>query len=357
MAEERTNTTHTETVKFSQFESLLGEKFGDRFRVYRQDYYKSLNYDKNGFLPDFPLTVTLELVNRCNLDCIMCYTINHAEKKSTLDMPRLRHILDECEREGLPAMVIGLGSEPLLYKPIRDVLKATTDAKVMDIFLGTNGVLMNESISEYLVQNQIARVEISLDAATPETYLKVRRKDELERIERNVEKLLEIKKRNNSALPVIRLCFCVLPVNSHEQEMFLKKWEGRVDYVDFQKFYDFGSVDELRATGTIAGIENVEVEDRHCAYPFNSLHVWSNGNVTPCCTFFAKNEGLVVGNIAEESLRQIWEGDRIKEIRRQLLTGDLNPTCRVCLAQRDHETFDELKKTVRERSAQKVAAE
>jgi radical SAM protein with 4Fe4S-binding SPASM domain len=348
MSEERTNTTHTETVKFSPFEDLLAEKFGERFRVYRRDYYKSLNYDKNSFLPDFPLTVTLELVNRCNLDCVMCYTINHAEKKATFDMPRLRGILGECEREGLPALVIGLGSEPLLYKGIRDVLKTSIDSKIMDIFLGTNGVLLNESLSEYLVQNQIARVEISLDAATPETYLKVRRKNELPRIERNIEMLLEIKKKNNSALPVIRLCFCVMDINSHEQETFLKKWEERVDYVDFQKLYDFGSVDELRETGTVAGVEKIEVADTYCAYPFNSLHVWSNGNVTPCCTFFAKNERLVVGNVAEQSLKEIWEGDKIKEIRRQLVTGDLNPTCRVCLAQRDHGSFEEMKKVIRE---------
>lgn len=348
MSDERTNTTYTETVPFSPFEELLAEKFGERFRFYRRDYYKSLNYDKNGFLPDFPITVTLELVNRCNLDCVMCYTINHKEQKSTIDGPRLREVLAECEREGLPALVIGLGSEPLLYKGIRDVVASATQAKVMDIFLGTNGVLLNESLSEYLVSNQIARVEISLDAATPETYLKVRRKNELERIERNIEKLLEIKKRNNSALPIIRLCFCLLDINKHERDMFLKKWEGRVDYVDFQKFYDFGQVDELRETGTVPNVESLQVTDTHCAYPFNSLHIWANGNVTPCCTFFAKNERLVVGNINEQALKEIWEGDKIKEIRRQLITGELNPTCRVCLAQRDHELFDETREAIRE---------
>lgn len=344
--DERTNTTHTETVQFSPFEELLAEKFGERFRVYRRDYTKSLNYDKNGFLPDFPITVTVELVNRCNLDCIMCYTINHKEKKETLDLPQLRSVLDECEREGLPALVIGLGSEPLIYKGIKDVLKASTDANIMDIFLGTNGVLMNESLCEYLVESQIARVEISLDAATPETYQKVRGKNELERIERNIETLLEIKKRNNSTLPIIRLCFCVQDVNKHEQEAFLNKWNGRVDYVDFQKLYNFDAVDELRETGTIEGVETLEVKDSHCAYPFNSLHIWSNGNVTPCCTFFAKNEQLVVGNVRQQSLKEIWEGDSIKEIRRQLLTGDLNPTCRVCLSQRDHESFEEVREAI-----------
>lgn len=345
MTDERTNTTYTETVQFSPFEEHLAQKFGERFRTYRRDYYKSLNYDKNGFLPDFPITLTVELVNRCNLDCVMCYTVNHDEKKSTLDMPRLRQVLSECEKEGLPALVIGLGSEPLLYKGIRDVLKATSDSGVMDIFLGTNGVLLNESLCEYLVDNQVARVEVSLDAATPETYHKVRGKDQLELVEKNIETLVRLKKERNSKLPVIRLCFCVLDINKHECSQFLDKWKDHVDYVDFQKFYDFGDVDTLRKTGTVPYVDKLDVGDGHCAYPFNSLHIWANGNVTPCCTFFAKNEEMVVGNIAKESLKDIWDGDKMREIRRQISTGDLNPTCKVCLAQRDHGAFDEVRKS------------
>lgn len=339
----RRQTTFIDSVKFTEFERLLADKFGERFKVYRADYYRSLNYDKNGFIPDFPITLTMELVNRCNLDCIMCYTQNHNEEKETLGFERIRRILSECEENGLPALVLGLGSEPLLFKGAREVMADAANRGVMDIFLGTNGVLLTPALSDFLVEQQIARVEISLDAATPETYLEIRRKNELERIEANIHALIEAKRRKGSTLPVIRLCFCVMDINKHESEAFLERWQGKVDYVDFQKFIDFQHVDELRETGTVKNLDALEVKDLHCAYPFNSLHVWANGNVTPCCTFFARNPALSVGNIAFQSLREIWNGPAIKEIRRQLLTGDLNPTCKVCLSQRGHDTFEEVK--------------
>lgn len=343
--EERQQTTFINSVKFNDIEQILSNHFGDRFRLYRKEYNKSLNYDKNGFIPDFPITVTLELVNRCNLNCIMCYTQNHDEEKESLGMDRIRRVLDECERHDLPALVLGLGSEPLLFKGAQGVMAEAADRGIMDIFLGTNGVLLTEEMSEFLVERQIARVEISLDAASRETYLKIRRKDEFDRIERNIRKLIEIKRRRGSALPVIRLCFCVMDLNKHESQDFVDKWQDEVDYVDFQRFIDFKSVDELRETGTVRGIETLQVKELHCAYPFNSLNVWASGNVTPCCTFFARNPALSVGNINEQSLEEIWRGEKINEIRRQLLTGDLNPTCKVCLSQRDVAAFEHVQAT------------
>jgi radical SAM protein with 4Fe4S-binding SPASM domain len=340
--DERANTTFNDTVKFSDYEKILAARFGERFRQYRIDYRKSLNYDKNGFIPDFPLTVTMELVNRCNLDCVMCYTVNHSEKKATLGLPNIKQVLAECNAHEMPALVIGLGSEPLIFKGATDVLKAAVDADVMDIFLGTNGVLMNERISGFLVENQISRVEISLDAATPETYKKVRGKNELEKIEANIHKLLEIKRRHNSDLPIVRLCFCVQDLNQHEHQAFLDKWQGVVDYVDFQRLLDHGDVDELREKGTIEGAEDLVPRSSHCAYPFNSLHVWANGDITPCCTFFAKSPALIMGNTAADTLEDVWRGEKLKALRGELLSGDLNPICRVCLTRRDAETFEEL---------------
>lgn len=337
---DRDKVEHISSVKYTDVEEVLSDEFGDRFRDYRVNYRKSLNYDTNGYIPPFPLTVSLEFVNRCNLNCVMCYTINHADKKATLDLSHIEAMMEECKDHGLPAAVVGMGSEALIYKGARDAIKAIRDANVMDLFLGTNGVLLTEELSEFLVKQRVARIEVSLDAATPETYLKIRGKDELERIEGNLQKLIEMREREGSKLPVIRLCFCVQKDNLHEQRAFLDKWRGRVDYIDFQEMVDFGGVDELRALGEEAARPDTDLpapESTYCAYPFNSLHVWSNGDVTPCCTFFGK--ALVIGDARTQTLKEIWDGPEMAEIRTQLLTGKLNKVCHACLTCRDKENF------------------
>jgi radical SAM protein with 4Fe4S-binding SPASM domain len=335
----RSNVDFIHTVKFDDVSEILAQEFGDNFRSYRVEYQKTLNYDKNGYIPEFPLTVQFELVNRCNLKCIMCYTDNHLADKATVKLTTIEHVLRECRDHQLPAAVIGMGSEALLFKDIRKIIQSVRAAGVMDVFLGTNATLLTEDLSEFIVDQKVARVEISLDAATPETYLKIRSKNELDRVERNVRKLIEVKRRRGSKLPIVRLCFCVQPENVHERVLFTEKWKDWVDYIDFQQLIDFSAVNPLIAGAydKIPGFDEIQISKPHCAYPFNSLNIWANGDVTPCCTFYGK--ALVLGNIKDKTLKHIWDDEKINVIREELLTGNLNPVCKVCLAQRDKENF------------------
>lgn len=336
---DRDKVEHIQSVKYTDVEQVLTDEFGDRFSDYRVNYRKSLNYDTNGYIPPFPLTLSIEFVNRCNLSCQMCYTINHSDSKATLSLSDIENMMDECAVHGLPAAVVGMGSEALIYKGAQDAIETIRKSGVMDVFLGTNGVLLNQQLCQFLVEQRVARIEVSLDAATPETFKKIRGKDELLRIEANLEMLIQAKKKAKSKLPVIRLCFCVQKDNLHEQRAFLDKWRNRVDYIDFQEMVDFDQVDEFRALGDEASIpvDLPAPQSTYCAYPFNSLHVWSNGDVTPCCTFFGK--ALVIGDATKQSLKDIWDGPEMAEIRDQLMTGRLNKVCHACLTSRDTENF------------------
>ncbi len=344
-AAERTGHSSIETVPFTEIETILAEEFGERFVAYRKVYRDSLNCDRTGQLPAFPVTVQFELVNRCNLSCIMCYTDNHKAAKSTLAIGTLETVMQECQSFGVPAAVIGMGSEALLYKDIRKVISTIRDAGVMDLFFGTNATLLNEDIAGFMIDQRVSRVLVSLDAATPETYKRIRGKDELELVERNVRRLIELKRERGSKLPIVRLCFCVQPENLHERQAFVDKWRDWADYIDFQERIDFSSVNDLIAGNyeALPDLKTMPVADTHCPYPFNTLNVWANGDVTPCCTFYGK--ALVLGNVAENTLKELWDGDRINEIRRELVSGNLNPTCHTCLAQRDRANFEHARLT------------
>ena len=56
-----------------------------------------------------------------------------------------------------------------------------------------------------------------------------------------------------------------------------------------------------------------------CPYPFYNLVVKSNGDVVPCCVAWEKS--LIVGNAREQTLAEIWKGDRLAEIHRLHLSG------------------------------------
>lgn len=317
-------------------EATLGARHGERFHAYRADYRRTLNADRDGFVPAQPISVTTELVNRCNLTCSMCYTANHHETKAALSLEDIARIVRWDGETPLACASFGMGSEALLYKNIRQALKSAKDAGVMDIFLFTNGVLLTPDLSAFLVAEGVSRVFVSLDAATPETYARIRGKNVLPLIEDNIKALLAEKARRGSALPITRVSFCVQPENRHEQDAFLEKWRDLVDRVDFQVLWDHDQVDAARAVGAANPIDGADgPSDRprmeaFCHYPFSYLSVWANGDVSPCCNFYGK--GLVLGNVKTDTLPEIWNGPALAALRRGFLEGDPHPVCRTCLA-------------------------
>ena len=358
--EDRKSFSHVATMRFTDFDHDMAALYGPRYTQYRETFHKSLNYDKNGFVPDFPVTLMIELVNRCNLSCIMCYTQNHDGPKSVLPMDTIEAMLQEGQKHGLPALVIGGGSEGLLYKPMQDVIESAVENGVMDIFFASNGVLMTEKVADYLIENKVSRCWISLDAATPETFKTIRGKDELDLIEKNIRRLCEMKKERGAVFPNVRVSFCVQQQNVHERELFVEKWQGIVDHIDFQQLTNFDQIDELFEKGDVENPPtppaDVDLDNPVCQYPFNSLNVWANGDVTPCCNFFGRK--LVIGNANTNSLKEIWDGAPMAEIRRQFQTGDISATCRLCLSSRDQTNFSEATATAKKvNSAQKAEGE
>ena len=335
--------SHVATAyRADDFETYMASVHGPAFADYRRRFHDATAHDRTGYLPEFPITVHLELVNRCNLSCVMCWTANHSLRKAALDLTTIKKLMVEGRRHGLPAAMLGMGSEAMVYKDIRAAIEIVQDSGVMDVFFATNGILLGEDMARFLVERQVARCWVSLDAATPETYVKIRGKDVLPKIEANLLRLIRIKDERGSRLPDVRVSFVVQDENRHERAAFVEKWRDRADHVDFQNLSDFSHIAEIAKTGDAPSAPppppGVDLAKPFCPYPFESLNVWSDGRVTPCCCFYGRD--LVVGRVQEQTLKQIWDGPQMAAVRDQFRgQAPLSPTCRVCLSARDNKEW------------------
>jgi radical SAM protein with 4Fe4S-binding SPASM domain len=367
LPDESKGNPNTVSYSFSDWMDELSRIYGSRWDEYRESFgltNNKLTAAQEAANLRAPITITLELVNRCNLRCVMCWTDNHVMKKGVLSLSQIQNILNEFRDAGnpVPAVIVGLGSEPLLYREAKEVILVCKQAGVMDIFFGTNGVLLDEDLSRFLIDQEVTRLEVSLDAAHKETYQKIRSKDKLEIVESNIKKFIEIRNSLGKRTPVVRLAFVVQELNYNERDFFLEKWKDVVDYVDFQQLSDFSSVtsrlgkdlafylfddetdeekkkftddlrERLKKTNSTSGSE------LFCPYPFNSLNVWANGDISPCCCFHGR--ALTIGNVAEKGLSEVWQGREMKALRQEILDGRLNRVCRSCL-DRDTRHRDEV---------------
>ena len=145
------NPSYVEKISKKDQIEIIREKKGIEFEKYREKYNDSLNYQNNYKILDFPITVTLEMINKCNLKCIMCYTDHHKKTKATLSLEDLDKFLNECKNFKTPAIIIGLASEILLYKGIKEVVTKITKANFLDVMFSTNATLLNEEMSKFLI--------------------------------------------------------------------------------------------------------------------------------------------------------------------------------------------------------------
>jgi hypothetical protein len=60
--------------------------------------------------------------------------------------------------------------------------------------------------------------------------------------------------------------------------------------------------------------------------PFESVHILSGGDVVVC----EVHDEVSLGNLATQSLREIWSGERYREFRRRYVAGAV-PECRTCV--------------------------
>ncbi len=62
-----------------------------------------------------------------------------------------------------------------------------------------------------------------------------------------------------------------------------------------------------------------------CRAPFTSIHVDQFGDARPCC-----QSSLVLGNVGERTLPEIWAGEPLAELRAAIVEGDLSKGCEHC---------------------------
>ena len=314
----------------------LYEKFGQRFIEYRKRYsdnIKRLDVDKK---TKFPNTVILELVNRCDLECVMCYQgFRNNAKKVTMNEKLLDKIFAEFKKNKLNSLMLS-ASEPLLYKNIGDILERSREAEIMDIFIFTNGTLLNEKNSKILLNSPLTRLFVSIDGVTKETYDKVRvpvgkslyKKNRLELLEKNILRFIKLRDKKNVGLPLVRTSFVALKENKEEIDIFIKKWLPIVDHVDIQKnVVPFFELDEMKKLEE----ETKDDNDKKyaCHEPWGQVSIYSDGTVAPCCTTFGRN--LPIGNIHEQTLEEIWNGNKMIEIRESFKNNKPNLVCKTCI--------------------------
>ena len=320
---------HIKSKTMEKAEQELKALFGKRYVLYRQqfDLAGELKY-----VPVFPLYVMLEQTYRCNMRCVTCIQgYPHLRKKFSFNLNCMpwnlyEKIILEGEKNKCPSVSMHTNDEPLLVKDLENRIAFARQHGFMDIIMTTNGMLFTEEKIKSVIDAGVTRILFSIDAATEETYSKIRLGGDFKKVLKVIKKVKKYRNSRKSNLPILRASFVANQLNQHELGLFLDRFSSLVDYVDVQPFCTYYDVN----------LELIPENARHiseyvfrCNAPYRHIVVRGNGDVLPCCSFYGTE--LVMGNVYHNTIKQIFNSPAMKQLRRELKEGNYcNPPCHEC---------------------------
>lgn len=339
-----------------------------------------------------PLSVTLLVSYRCNLRCKMCFYYNEIEKDKTcklieersteeLTLTQIKDLIDQCADMKVKVFTIH-GGEPLLYPNIFEISKYAKDKGMLVNFV-TNGTLINEAIALRIVESGINHITFSLDG--PEKI-----HDEIRSIPGTFTrlisgiKILKDMKTNGAKIPALSVSTYISAINQKKLAQTLrvvnktgiKDWGVGVITHNTDKLTSetkkilnikgsmaIGNLEELNDEVKNINLDILNNQREACKvinegddYNLNIIFPskdainnyydpdwnevsnctcrWSRtvispyGEVFPCVNL--SMAGCIVGDIKEQQLKEIWNGEKYIDFRKKLKENGVFPICSKC---------------------------
>jgi len=309
-----------------------------------------------------PYGIQIGVTDYCSYACEFCDRFSYRKPPGhgsggnffQLERTKFRALIDDAARMKVEQVsLVGVG-EPLLHRDIFSFIGAVKK-RGMRCQLTTNGALFTEERVEALLESPLDRLNVSVNAASQETYERVhgKRKGPLyQKLLTNLTTLGERKNQRPGAPLSLTLRYVIYRTNQTELEAFTNSAIAiQADEVIWQNFNPprFATdlaldAEEKRALAsslllcqerldaagiktnawlmaslyapTAPGASTADYYRSHrCYVGWTYAMILEDGGVHPCCYCEAS-----IGNINDNSFEQIWRGEAYNDFRRAAIT-------------------------------------
>ena len=245
------------------------------------------HFDKNNF--DNPLssilTVELNTTELCNRKCVFCprydseFYPNRNLNMTVEDAEKIAINLSEYDYKG--KISYSGYSENFLNKKFLEIIN------VMRKYLKTNLFECNTN-GDFLKKDSVGDIfKSGLDLLYINLYDGIDQIEKFDNIMKNVDKS-KYKYRAH--------------YSQEDYGLFINNRGGNIDWLGF----DESDIESLKG--------------KPCHYPFYKLFIDWNGDALFCANDWGKE--IIVGNLVEQNLFDVWFSDKMYEIRKKLSVGD-----------------------------------
>jgi len=204
-----------------------------------------------------PRLIDIELSNRCNLHCKMCWFhgengIGDRFKDQELSTYEIFSLVDQLE-EYAPAIYVG-GSEPFIREDFLEILRYIR-SKNISVSFTTNGTLLDSGIIEKLVGLGVDTIYFSIDG-NEELHDRLRGKGTFNKVTQSVRMLSVLKKHEPNVKPVIIVNITITAnLLGHLKEALDSIRESTDDGADYYRLHHLWYVTQDELSGHMSAIK------------------------------------------------------------------------------------------------------
>ncbi|MBI4476964.1 MAG: radical SAM protein [Acidobacteria bacterium] len=266
--------------------------------------------------PALPEIVQIEGTNICNAKCVFCPRDEMDRKQGVMEMALFRKVVDECADLGIRHVRLHNYGEPFIDRQLVEKTRYAKQRGIAEVGMISNGSLITEEAARGLIEAGLDAINISVDAAGREVFESTRVGLKYDKVIGNIERLVRIRAEMGRRRPKLILSF-VRQGRSDEEQAFIERWRPIADKIHITDLHNWA--------GTLHQNSDVRFP---CYRPWLTFTVLWDGRVALCCADFDGRE--ILGNARTSSIKEIWNSDAYRRVRREHLESGGPPICRTC---------------------------
>jgi radical SAM protein with 4Fe4S-binding SPASM domain len=300
-----------------------------------------------------PFSVHIDVCSVCNYKCSFCFQADSQAmkavglKRGMMSQTMFKKIVDELSAfdQKIKKIKIGNHGEPTLHPELPAMIRYARDSGTAEIIeLFTNASQLEPKLNQALIDSGLQRINISLEGLSDERYQQVAGvKQSFAAIVEGVRHLHSIRgdckiyvKIADQTSALSRNITQKFVLTDAEREYFFDTFGNICDEIFIEKVVpqwaevQLDKQNQVSETGMYA--QKVKVDKDVCPFIFMYLHFNCDGTVSPCTLDWPRK--VVIGNIEQQSVKEIWNGQQLRALQVAMLEGkrcDIN-FCKNCTA-------------------------
>ncbi len=273
----------------------------NEYKKYRQEWF---DFPQAKKIREYPLQVDLELSSACNLKCPMCYTITDEFKNNVsrqfMDFDLVKRIIDEVAGK-VYALRLSWRGEATLHPNFIEIIQYAKSSGIKEVSFLTNAGKLDLDFFVKIANAGADWISISIDG-TGETYNNIRKPLKFEETLAKIKAIKEYKDINGLIKPVIKIQ-SIWPAIRQNPEEYYNTFAPYVDLIAFNPLIDYLHNDS----------EILYEDNFSCPQLYERVFVSSTGEVVLCNG--DENGNYIIGNADNETIYDIWHGEKLNKIR------------------------------------------